>query len=1017
MLGVLGFAVEADAQLRPQASASIIRDFARVSFTHDEPLKLRNAVKGRQIRLRFDKPVEVSAAPLLNKLKPYVVSISQSEDKRSLLITTNRDYRIRSFVSGKNTGIDIVGLKKGGTQAAVKKETPAPKISEKSAVKLKEQVKAKKNPLTQARPSFKPAPPTQQARKLPQEPIEKFIPPAPRVEPEVRNFPLAANEEEVAVIEQPKQEAAPVSSVTITEEVIPQSAQTSDSIKVEKLDDGAVALIFPWNKRVAVTAFRRGNRTLVLFNKQKPFNFSQAKASSQIKNITTNLITGETPAQLWVLETPLEGISVSRAEKSYAWRVELLPDAKLPKKLLRLQPKVEPPLKPHLFVSVLEMANPLKFYDPLIGDELTAIPFFEAGRGLTPARRFAQFALPRTAQGLVVHEAIPELRIARTRSGVKLTSPEGILLSKDMPPVQLPDPKIEETKATGIFFPHENWVPPANEKDSAQFEGRLWRQASEEDKKQSRIARKRLAELYLSQGKALEAKTLLQSLALEAPIYFTRHKMYALLGAAHFLSYEFPQAETAFKHATVEKEPELNFWRDISNIILRGEGKADYLKNHARYISAYPPIMRQRLALISADHLINSKQYNKALKIFDTLNKDNMLEDVQDHVNFLIARVLAGTTQKDAARLMWGKLAQKTQNRYIRPRALFAITNLDLAENKISIEEAIKQLEPLRIIWRGDQFEITLLNLLTRLYEEVGQHGEALRTYREIVTYFPNNPKNLEITGKMADTFRKLFNEGIADQLTPLQALALYYEFRNLTPIGDEGDEMIQNLADRLTSVDLLDRASALLQHQVEFRLSSEERSRVGARLALIHLLRRKPKEALSVLELTGYGGNPYSLQQQRSLLTARALMGVDKSDRALALLTGDESREAKLLQLSLHWKEQNWPEVIKVAEKLMGQREDPTISLNMSEKDILMKLAIAYVFEQQRGQLQYLRDYFLPLVEDQKSKDLFSFITEDTKLDYRNIAKLTAQIGRMESFLATYREKIKEDGLSNAVQ
>jgi len=506
-------------------------------------------------------------------------------------------------------------------------------------------------------------------------------------------------------------------------------------------------------------------------------------------------------------------------------------------------------------------------------------------------------------------------------------------------------------------------------------------------------------------------------LAQDEPIYFTRNKLHAMLGAAHFLAYEFPEAETAFKNPTVEKEEELNLWRETLGVLLRGDGDPDYIAYHDKYIRHYPPMMRQRLALVAADHYINQKKYNKALKIFDTLHKDAMLEDVQDHVQFLIGRVLAGTTQKDAARLMWQKLAEKTDNAYIRPRALFAITNLNLSENKISVEEAIQQLEPLRIMWRGDRFEVSLLTLLTRLYEEAGKYREALRAYREIITYFPNNPDNIEMTGKMADIFRKLFNEGEADKLPPLQALALYYEFRNLTPIGEEGDRMIQNLADRLTAVELLDRAASLLQHQVEFRLSGEERSRVGARLALIHLLQRKPKDALNVLELTGYGGNPPSLQHQRTLLTARALMGLDESKRALALLAGDDSLDARLLALSIEWKDQRWPEMIQIAEKLLSERVDPSQPLNKTETDVLMKLAIGYVFEKQRGQLQYLRDYFLPLVKDKESQDLFSFITEDTPLDYRNINKLTSQIGRMESFLANYREKIKKEGLSKAVE
>ena len=39
---------------------------------------------------------------------------------------------------------------------------------------------------------------------------------------------------------------------------------------------------------------------------------------------------------------------------------------------------------------------------------------------------------------------------------------------------------------------------------------------------------------------------------------------------------------------------------------------------------------------------------------------------------------------------------------------------------------------------------------------------------------------------------------------------AMFYEFRELTPIGRRGDEMIRRLADRLVAVDLLDQAGEL---------------------------------------------------------------------------------------------------------------------------------------------------------------------------------------------------------------
>ena len=62
---------------------------------------------------------------------------------------------------------------------------------------------------------------------------------------------------------------------------------------------------------------------------------------------------------------------------------------------------------------------------------------------------------------------------------------------------------------------------------------------------------------------------------------------------------------------------------------------------------------------------------------------------------------------------------------------------------------------------------------------------------------------------------------------------------------------MIRRLADRLVSVDLLDQAAELLQHQVDHRLQGAARAQVATRLAVIYLMNRKPDRALAVLQAT----------------------------------------------------------------------------------------------------------------------------------------------------------------------
>lgn len=1012
------------------------RNYIRVMAVGEMPApRLKTSRQGQRIRLAFDAAVQVNKQQLLKKLAPYVLGVSQSADQRIIELTTNHTYRTRNFVSSEGSGIDIIGLKEGGSvppPPAEVKKLPKPETKPAADFYAK---------LAKVTPRAKPEVVTK--KKVPASPVVEENEAVSVVEKKKETVPESpaptkiesASEPVVETTQEPKTMATEVTkasqeasqnkekvaekSAENQEKKLPEQEETAPApAKVLKValnkEEGKLALTFPFAKRSAVAAFYREGRAFIVMNTDNALDIS---ALNDEEFESAEFFSPAPGYTVLVLQTAYDHMKWTKAEESYEWQLSLTQTLQIPQNMLTVQAMTEPPLKPHLFIPVLETAQPITLQDPLIGDELVVIPLYAAETGLLPTRYYVEFNLLSSYQGLAIQPKALDLRIARTRNGIKITHRDGIFLSADLPPVDLPTAKEEVKPEDFIYFDSDRMQAPLGERSDTDFENRLWREAATTNRAQKNAARKRLAELYLAQGRGREVVTILSVLAQDAPVYFTAQKLHAYLGAGYFLDGQYSAAETAFDHATLDDEEEIKFWREAMDLVLREVGDFDYSEAYLPYLRHYPARLRQKLALIAANTNINRRQYNRALKVMDSLNKALMPQETQDYMQFLIGRILAATTQKSAARTIWTQLASQLDNRYVRPRAQFALTNLDLAQNQISVKKAIEQLDPLRIIWRGDQFEIALLTLLSNLYEEDGDYRNALRASREIVTYFPNYEKNLEITAHMGDIFKRLFNEGVADNLSPLQALALYYEFRNLTPIGRAGDEMIQNLADRLAAVELLDRAASLLQHQVEYRLSGEERSRIGARLALLKLLDRKPAEALEVLEVTGYGANPQSLQQQRSILTARALSELGEHERALKLLDGDDSREAGLLRLAIHWDQRQWKAVIDVAEKLMGQRVDPSLPLDGSEQGILLKLAIAYVFEGRRDQIQYLRDYFMPLLSDDTTRELFSFITDDMPVDYQNLSRLTAQIGRMESFLERYRGKIRESSLSGALE
>ena len=141
--------------------------------------------------------------------------------------------------------------------------------------------------------------------------------------------------------------------------------------------------------------------------------------------------------------------------------------------------------------------------------------------------------------------------------------------------------------------------------------------------------------------------------------------------------------------------------------------------------------------------------------------------------------------------------------------------------------------------------------MMARIYSDTGRYGESLAAARTATRLQPNSEVSRQGQDEAAALFAQLFLSPKGDDLPPVDALGMFYEYRELTPIGRRGDEMIRRLADRLVAVDLLDQASELLQYQVDQRLEGAARAQVAARLAMVYLTNRKPDRAIAALRTT----------------------------------------------------------------------------------------------------------------------------------------------------------------------
>ncbi len=777
---------------------------------------------------------------------------------------------------------------------------------------------------------------------------------------------------------------------------------------------GAV-INFPWRYRVGAAAFFRQDDLWVIFNAREDINTTLLESilPAAVSRVDMLDIPGHT-----VLRMETDGTFSAKMVKTEGvvneWQLTLSTHRKIPTYPIMMQ--LRPDAKtPNAYVPVLEYGEPLTITDPVIGDDIIVTPFYRSSTGIYPTRNFVEFTALETAQGMAIIKKADRVRVTKLRNGLRVDRKQkGIILSKTMPALTLEE--LESLKNEyATLFPYEKWKIEPGTLDEA-------REAIEQDIIRAGGVRRnslrlKLAQMFLGEGLPHETIGLLQLIRQTDPSFYKERNLAALDAAAHFLAHRYNSAIHLFNEPELKNIEEIKLWKEAMQVFQKSRPRFDYLDYYDVYIKKYPPSMREKLAILATDNYINRRSYKRALKTLDTLSETGIDPSSMKYVDYLLGKISAANGNTVGAVTLWTPLAEQDENRFVRARAEYSLVTLLYTNDQISIDEAINRLDRLRIVWRGDSLELGLLSYLGQLYSDKGEYLQALRAWRELTRQFPTSPVATDTLALMSKTFNYLFAEGGADTLEPLAALSTFYEFRELTPIGEAGDVMIQGLADRLAGVDLLNRAAALLEHQIKFRQEKAARSKLAAQLAVIYLLNKEPEKALNILELTGYGKNAPELDDKRRHLTAMALTELDEHERALEVLFDDPLETAKKLRLGIFWKTKDWPNIIEMAEYILNSRDNVTAPLNKQESDTLLQLAIAYVFERDNLQLEYLRNYFEPLLPDSATKDMFMFITDATgPIDPNAFGEVAKQINSIESFMQSYRDKVSEGRLSSVV-
>lgn len=783
-------------------------------------------------------------------------------------------------------------------------------------------------------------------------------------------------------------------------------------------DNNIVSVRFEWTQPVAAAVFARAGYVWVVFG--APARFDLKGVNSVDYQLFGDKIQVPVNGGSAVRFPTVEGVNPRVWRDNAVWIVDFRPQNSRPDVPVRVETQLVSAQGPRVFIPLEDHGATVIIRDPEIGDQLFVVPVASLSRGVDGLRQFTEFNLLNSAQGVVVQPLADDVTIRSLPDGVAITKLGGMTISRNVQ--QSTDDQVAQRidglppgLAPGRIFDFSNWRKGDTDR-FLQEKQAIQRRISEATSIARSGPRLELAHFYFAHGLSAEAMGLLRTIEVEDEELSRRPDVKALRGAAHFMLGRYKEAEEDLMDRNLSGLSEAELWRGATKASQgRWPEAVEHFARAGEIPGGYPRNIATQMALLAAEAAIRAGDYRGAGAFIDVVAEGQPTPGEQSRLNYLRGRVLYASGDIDTALDYWRRLSQGL-DRWSRVRAERALIEHGLRAGQISRVDAIAGLESLRYTWRGDQVEFDLLRELGKLYLEENEYVDGLNALREAVTFFPENLYAEQVAEEMTDSFSRIFTEGDSDKMTPIQALSLYDQFRELTPVGARGDEIIQTLADRLVQVDLLDRASILLERQVKFRLQGGDKARVGARLALIRLLDRRPEEALSALDESVAPGMGADLALERKRLRARAEFELGDADGALRLLARDQSRDADLLRADIFWRTQRWGQAAEVFQRLVGRSGQDGRRIDDRAATLILNWAVSLSLSNNLEQLSRVRQIFTQQMDNTPFREAFRLITNKTEGDlddFRTLADRFGEIGRFQAFLTSYRDRLKDKPLS----
>ncbi len=964
--------------------AGVHDGYARIAFAWPSPVGYRATIAGETLTIHFDRPFQANHDALTTTLGAYVGAVQLTGNGKVFVAQLKRPLALKAYtVMQKIVVVDL-------TPAAAAKAPPPRQAAKEHKPTAKERKAAAK----EHKPPPAPAadPPTKLV-ETPSPPVA--APPANQVE-----APPAVTAPPAATVQTPPV-PAPTPIADAPAAALPPPP-ASVVVRYGATDAGA-RLTFDWPVATAGAVFRHGDVVWIVFALPTTLDLGDAQGHAQgVVDALQQVPAGDATVLRLV---PRAGLEPSVRRSGAAWIVDFKPQAAPPDAPITVDVH-----SVSAIFRVHEASAAVRLSAPDLGGNIIVIPVAELGRGIVAPPQLVDFSVLPSVQGIVLRPYDDDLAVNVADAAVEVMRPGGLQVSSEQDRLlgHAPD-------RTGGLFDFAGWRGP-QDVDYIARRAALEQAITAAPQGARTQPRLTLAQFYFANLFGAETLAVIDAIARDDPAAAGAPPLHALKGAACFLVRDYKCAADELGQHGLDGDAEATLWRaalaaKTGNL----EAAASGFLATVNLLPSYPVKLRAEFGLAAADAMLETDRLNLVGPLLDFVRRDATDSHDQAMAFLIDAKRALHDKHLDDAVALWDKAAA-LNDPPTRARALYARATALSDAGRATPADTVKALDGLRFAWRGDAFEFTLLRRLGDLKLQQGDDVGGLDALEQAATYYSDDPAAKDIAKRTSDEFAALFLGPHGDDMSPLKALALYDQFHELEPVGQRRDQIVRKLIDRLVAVDLLDRAALLLEEQVTKRLAGLDKARGATQLALLDLMDHQPDAALKALDIDVGGELPQDLGRQRQQLRARVLMELGRAADALALLASDQSRDADRLRADIYWRGHDWPNAAKTLARLAGApAADGKVDAETGR--FVVSLAAALTLSDDQAGLAKLRAAYGQAMGATSFADAFHVLAGsgdgDASADPRKLAGNVAQIGELQSFMATYRQKLASAKLS----